>query len=159
MRTLIKNGWNLKQSNNYTHIRRYFPLPVTNNYTHIQPYSPLPRYNVVGTDTAIVAMMTEVFINIVSGEGGPTLRSIYENVSKNNLFVRVNLSMIVDDFDSSLLIISLPFVENKQYSIYICEFWPTSIQLFVEHEPAHYLTKILYSLNMYILSEYKIFVK
>jgi hypothetical protein len=39
-----------------------------------------------------------VFINIVSGEGGPTLRSIYENVSKNNLFamfVRVNLSMIV----------------------------------------------------------------
>jgi hypothetical protein len=43
-------------------------------------------------------MMTEVFINIVSGEGGPTLRSIYENVSKNNLFamfVRVNLSMIV----------------------------------------------------------------
>jgi hypothetical protein len=44
-------------------------------------------------------MMTEVFINIVSGEGGPTLRSIYENyVSKNNLFamfVRLNLSMIV----------------------------------------------------------------
>ena len=53
--------------------------------------------------------MTEMFINIVSGEGGPTLRSIYENyfvcvgviyenVSKNNLFamfVRVNLSMIV----------------------------------------------------------------
>ena len=42
--------------------------------------------------------MTEVFINIVSGEGGPTLRSIYENVSKNHLFamfVRVNLSMIV----------------------------------------------------------------
>ena len=45
--------------------------------------------------------MTEVFINIVSGEGGQTLRSIYENVSKNNLFavfVRVNLSMIVDQF-------------------------------------------------------------
>jgi hypothetical protein len=45
-----------------------------------------------------------VFINIVSGEGGgggggPTLRSIYENISKKNLFamfVRVNLSMIVD---------------------------------------------------------------
>ena len=45
--------------------------------------------------------MTEVFINIVSGEGGPTLRSIYENVSKNNLFAmfaRVNLSMIVATF-------------------------------------------------------------
>ena len=83
MRTLIKIRWNLSQSN---------------NYTHIQPYSPLPRYNVVATDTAIVAIMTEVFINIVSGEGGPTLWSIYENVSKNNLFamfVRVNLSMIV----------------------------------------------------------------
>jgi hypothetical protein len=49
-------------------------------------------------------MMTEVFINIVSGEGGPTLRSIYENVAKNNLFamfVRVNLSMIVADINTT----------------------------------------------------------
>ena len=37
---------------------------------HIQPYSQFPCYNVVATDTAIVAIMTEVFINFVSGEGG-----------------------------------------------------------------------------------------
>ena len=43
--------------------------------------------------------MTQVFINIVSGEGEiDFMKYIYENVSKNNLyamFVRVNLSMIV----------------------------------------------------------------
>jgi hypothetical protein len=57
-------------------------LRQSNLHTHIQPYSPLPRYSVVGTDTAIVAIMTEVFI-----------RPPYEVYMK--MSVRVNLSMIV----------------------------------------------------------------
>jgi hypothetical protein len=59
---------------------------ISKRIKHIQPYYPLPRYNVVGTDTAIVAVMTEVGSSSCSstlfqGRGDGLYEVYYENVS------------------------------------------------------------------------------